>query len=145
MDAAQHSHKENTMAYITQDQKKEIAAILKARMPKEMKYSLSIRHHSTIEMTIYSAPVDLLGMVNAHNKQEAEWRSHPFHECTKSVQGIGRHPEIFGDYAPIIEAAQDALNLNNYDRSDSQSDYFEVGHYVRMDLGRFDRPFQVQS
>lgn len=48
------------MAYITQDQKKEIATLLKNVVPKGWKYSLAINNHSTLVMTIRSAPVDLL-------------------------------------------------------------------------------------
>jgi len=34
-----------------------------------------------------------------------------------------------------------ALNLDNYDRSDSMTDYFDVGHYVNINIGRWNKPF----
>lgn len=36
-----------------------------------------------------------------------------------------------------------ALNTDNYDNSDVQTGYFDVGHYVELRIGRWDKPFQV--
>jgi hypothetical protein len=35
------------------------------------------------------------------------------------------------------------MNAGNHDRSDIQTDYFDVGWYVDVNIGRWDRPYQV--
>ena len=105
------------MAFVDQSKKSRIAANLKKVVPKGWKYSLAVRNHSTIVMTIASAPFELIKAFegNAYIKDES----------------VG---EVF---AKIFEA----LNTDNYDRSDSQTDYFDCGHYVDLNLGRWDKPF----
>lgn len=34
-----------------------------------------------------------------------------------------------------------ALNLDNYDHSDIMTDYFDVGHYVSIKIGKYEKPF----
>ena len=55
------------MAYMNQEKKSKIAAALKGVVPDGWKYSLSVRNHSTIVMTITAAPFDLIG---AHKASE---------------------------------------------------------------------------
>lgn len=33
------------------------------------------------------------------------------------------------------------LNLNNHDRSDVMTDYFDIGHYVSIRIGKWNKPF----
>ena len=43
--------------------------------------------------------------------------------------------------ADVLQKIVDALNTDNHDRSDIMTDYFDVGHYVDLHIGRWDRPF----
>lgn len=133
------------MAYMNQE-KKNIAAALKTVMPKDWKYSLSVSNHSTIVLTIKSAPVDLLEPVNTQRK---EWalREGSTRECdNKPLTNCMIHQNRREDYyeGSLLETFNKifaALNLNNHDRSDSQTDYFDVGHYVDLSLGGWNKPF----
>lgn len=116
------------MAYVNQEKKAKIAAELKKVMPKDWKYSLAVRHHSTIVLTIRSAPVDLIAI----NKYR---QINPYH--------LADH--FTGELLETIKKIIAALNIDNHDRSDSMSDYFDVGHYVDVSLGRFDKPFQLAA
>lgn len=60
--------------------------------------------------------------VNPHH-----YRSHLADECVADV-----FDRIFA-----------ALNTDNFDKSDIQTDYFHVGHYVDVQLGRWNKPFVV--
>jgi hypothetical protein len=53
--------------------------------------------------------------------------------------------ECFEDecVADVFEAIRDAMNTGNHDNSDITTDYFDVGHYVDIRIGRWDKPFQV--
>ncbi len=53
------------------------------------------------------------------------------------------HEIDFGaEWNDIFARAWDAMNAGNWDRSDAQVDYFDVGWYAEICLGRWDRPFQ---
>ncbi len=112
------------MAYMNQEHKTRIAALLKDVMPKTWKYSLSVRHHSTIVLTIQSAPVALDVI-----QKSAGFTPYNLKEKLS--------PEMFELFTKIYAA----LNLDNHDRSDVYSDYFDVGHYVDIQIGKWDKPF----
>ena len=49
-----------------------------------------------------------------------------------------------GELLATFEAIRDAMNTDNHDRSDTQSDYFDVGHYIAINVGKWDKPFIVK-
>lgn len=131
------------MAYINQDQKAKIAASLKRVIPAGWKYSLAVRNHSTLVLTISEAPVDLLGNWFATvNARRANQNDEPM-EPTGSV-GINTYyvrEQFSSDLSPKFVAILDAMNEGNHDRSDLQSDYHDVGWYTDIRIGKWDRPF----
>lgn len=122
------------MAYISQEQKAKIAALLKPIMPKGWKYSLSIHNHSSLTLTIASAPVDLPKVLYGESAKQASVNPYHFDHQFKDKS-----------YVDLFKKIVAALNLDNYDRSDIQTDYFDVGHYVTLQFGRWDKPFKVTA
>jgi hypothetical protein len=122
------------MAYMNQDKKSKIAAALKQVVPAGWKYSLSVRHHSTIVMTIASAPVDLIGKLYDTDRKEISvnqyWANEHLKECAEKQ---------------IILKILECLNLDNFDNSDVMTDYFHVGHYVNLNIGTWAKPFVVNE
>lgn len=123
------------MAYMNQEKKAAIAVELKKVMPKGWKYSLAVRNHSTIVCTIKSAPVDLIAevrRVSGKNLIDNDYDVNPY------------HPHVgFDENLDNIHVILAALNLNNYDNSDIQTDYFDKGHYVDLNIGKWKSPFVV--
>ena len=130
------------MAYMSQERKKEIGEKLKTAMPAGWKYSLSVRHHSTIVLTVHSAPVDLVKEYNATakkiNPEFAGWNS-----GYVQVNPYWIDRQFTGERLEQMRQIVAALNAGNHDRSDIQSDYFDVGWYVDINFGRFEKPFRV--
>jgi len=126
------------MAYVDQDKKAKIAVALKAVMPKGWKHTLAVRNHSTVVLTITAAPFDLIRAMSGN-----DW----FDPQTATKASVNNHHvrECFADecVADVFEAIVGALNTDNHDRSDLMTDYFDVGHYVDIRIGRWDRPFAV--
>jgi hypothetical protein len=132
------------MAYMSQETKKKLAANVRRVMPRDWKYSLAVRHHSTIVLTITSAPVDLLGIRTKRVAEEWEKRGDKYQPETYAQLNVYHlDSEFSGDLLKIFERIKTALNEGNHDRSDSQTDYFDVGWYVDINIGRWDKPFQV--
>jgi hypothetical protein len=124
------------MAYVDQTKKSQIAAELKKVMPQGWKYSLAVRHHSTIVCTVSAAPLDLIGAFKASDHFDPKTATHtevnPYHYASQITDEC---------VADVLHLVLGALNTDNYNRSDSQSDYFDVGHYVDLLIGRWDKPF----
>lgn len=130
------------MAYMDQSKKSKILAALKPAIPADWKYSVSVRHHSTIVLTIASAPVDLIAEYSAR-KCSDEVRDSMRTSRHASVNPYWFRDHFEGDMLATFDAIVGALNLGNHNRSDLQSDYHDVGHYVEVNLGKWDKPFQV--
>jgi hypothetical protein len=130
------------MAYMNQERKARIAHALKAVIPKGWKYSLAVQNHSTIVLTIAAAPVDLLGQMQAVSAERA--REGGREDYLAGATHIAPNPYYWresgldvGVWEPILAA----LNDGNHDRSDPMTDYFDVGWYVEVNIGQWNRPF----
>lgn len=128
------------MAYMNQEKKAKIAEALKKVMPKDWKYSLAVRHHSTLVLTIKSAPINL---VDIYTKTRFENREQYLERMYVDVNPYWWHDHFEGDLKEIFEKIFAALNIGNWNNSDSQTDYFDVGHYIDVQFGKWDKPFVV--
>lgn len=134
------------MAYMNQEKKAKIAAKLKDVVPKGWKYSLRVRNHSTICMTIASAPVDLMAEAQRVTTARAASRSEAApREYTPTHLDVNPYyPDYSFDASlPVIQSILAALNDGNHNRSDIMSDYFDVGWYVDIGVGTWEKPFKV--
>jgi len=122
-----------------QVKKAALAAGVKAVMPAGWKYSLSVQHHSTIVCTISEAPVDILAALRGEDSRAVE-RGHD--EVNKR---FFEFQPVAAEVREPLLAILEALNVGNHDRSDLQTDYFDVGWYVRLKIGRWDKAFKCTA
>lgn len=124
------------MAYMSKEQKAEIAILLKKAFDKSAKergfsYTLSIRNYSAICMNIKKGSVDFF----KEHKREEEI-------IERGHTSIQHNADSFGKEAKaILDKALKCLNLRNYNNSDIMTDYFDVGHYVEINIGNWDKPY----
>ena len=132
------------MAYVDQNKKTLIAAALKSVMPKGWKWSLAVQNHSTIVLTISQAPVDLLAeYTRVGNERRRYGEASHARVDHADVNHYHLDGAFDGELLETFSKIVAALNTNNHDRSDIQSDYFDVGHYVAVKIGRWNKPFVV--
>ncbi len=120
------------MAYMNQEKKKKIQAELKKVIPSGWKWSLSVRHHMAIVLTIWQGPKELT--INGEG-ETADHRQLNEYYLDRAFQD----PKTVETFQKINEA----LNLDNFNNSDPMTDYFHVGHYVDIEIGRWDKPYVV--
>lgn len=124
------------MAYMSQENKAAKAAALKKIIPKDWKWSLAVRHHMVLVMTIYAAPFDVLGFMQANtNYTIGEYTD--LYLPQRETHLKGAPPEFLA----MIDKIAGVLYEGNHDRSDPQTDYFDVGWYVDLTFGRYGKPF----
>jgi hypothetical protein len=136
------------MAYVSQEKKKEIHAALKAVFPKSWKWSLAVNHGSSLVLNIWSAPVDLLAMVNAKIVESAERRNEQHLVSTwnsyAQLNPYYLERQFEGEALKIMEKAKAQMFGHGYfDKSEPMTDYFHCAWYVNMNLGKYDKPFKV--
>lgn len=125
------------MAYVSQDKKAKIKTALSKVVPKGWKYSLRVHNHTEIIMTISSAPLDLVAEARKNDKPREYSDNHASVNHFHYMAQFEGNTYLQNTFGKII----DALNTDNFDKSDSQTDYFHVGHYVNLHLGRWDKDF----
>ena len=122
------------MAYVDKAKKAKIATALKRAIPSGWKYSLAVANHSTIALTLRSAPMELRDVFSLRTDYVST-EVNPY-QWEEDLRATGNACLI-----PIFAGIFDALNTDNHDRSDIMTDYFDVGHYVRVSIGKWNKPF----
>lgn len=128
------------MAHVNQARKATLAAACKAALAKwpGVKWTLSVRNHSTIVMTIASGDIDFEADAVLNDMRGETERLRDGHADVHR-HGISR--DWSGEAKRFLTAASEALHTGNHDNSDIQSDYFDVGWYVDIQIGRWNKPY----
>lgn len=130
------------MAYIGQEKKKEIAANLKQVLQGTgIKYRLGIRHHSTLYITLTEGPIDFIQ--NYIETCQPKYTNAPWNKPTNylDVNVYWFHDHFTGQALEVLTKIKEVLNQGNHDNSNPQIDYFDVGWYVDIEIGKYDRPY----
>lgn len=122
------------MAYITTEQVKEMRNELKALFPTKAGWKISVtrEHYSAVRCIILAAPIELRNDITRTNENVNNFWIESNYADNETAKNA-------------LTKINDVLNLNNYDRSDSMTDYFDVGHYVSIGIGAWDKPFTVTA
>jgi len=121
------------MAYVSQDDKAKLAPEIKKVLSKYgMKGSISIRHHSTLVVTLQSGAIDF-----------GEY-THGDGYIQVNVYHIERHYK--GKAQKFLTELLAAMKGPGwFDKSDSMTDYFHVKHYCDINVGKWNKPYFLQN
>lgn len=123
------------MAYMSQERKKQIAQKLKQALKGSgLKYSLAVNHHSTLVMTIISGPIDFYNDLVSS-------RQAPLEKYNFGVNQYWYKEHYTGESLKILDTIIPILNEGNHDNSDIMTDYFDVGWYLDINVGRWNKPY----
>jgi hypothetical protein len=138
------------MAYMSQENKKLIAPQIKAILKKyKMKGSISVQHHSKLVVTIKEGALDIIDNLVA--KGSSRWVTRDDAPDYITVNTYWMDNSYTGDVLNFLNELKDAMNgagstgEQNFDKSDIQSDYFHVGWYIDISVGKWDKPFVLTS
>ena len=112
------------MAYVTAEQTRNLKKRLKQTFPN-LKINVRNEHYSVAQITIAEGNIDFSDIL----------------EDYKYLQINGYYPDWYGKHSKIIKKILDIANEGNHDHSDHMTDYFDVGWYVRLDIGSWDKPY----
>ena len=131
------------MAYMRQEKKAKIAPHVKAILKKyKVKGSLAVRNHSTLVLNIKSSPIDFIQSFHSTRNQRPEYANQNLITSKHlSVNPYWYQDHFDGKAKEFLTEVMTALQEGNHDRSDIQSDYFDVGWYVDINIGAWNKPY----
>ena len=121
------------MAYVSQEDKKALAPQIKKVLSKYgMKGSISIRHHSTLVVTLQSGSIDF----GEYTHGDGYIQVNTYH--------IERHYK--GKAQKFLTELLAAMKGPGwFDKSDAMTDYFHVKHYCDINVGKWNKPYFLQN
>ena len=134
------------MAFMDQRQKAFLAPAIKAVLKKYgMKATIGVRNHSTLVVNVSQGPLDIIG-----NMYEiAMTKPDTFYARDKTPKPLYLQVNPYwisenysGKVREFVQALKDAMDVGNHDRSDIQTDYFDVGWYIDINVGKWNKPYQ---
>jgi len=138
------------MAYMSQEKKKKIAEELKKALKGTgLKYTLGVHNHSTLVMNIKSGPIDFIGnhvktmLDKAYTLQD--YQKEAIEALPKQgymdINHYWYHEHFTGVALEVMKKIIDTMHIGNHDNSDPMTDYFDVGWYVDVNVGKWEKPY----
>lgn len=133
------------MAYISQERKAQMAPAVKAICQKYgIKASLAVRNHSTLVLNVQQGSIDFVKNFNDVCAKSLTYKVRQ--PCTDHYLAVNPYhfrDQFDGRARQFLEEVHTVMMQGNHDRSDMQSDYFDVGWYVDINIGKWYRPYAI--
>lgn len=139
------------MAYMSQEKKAKIAPVVKAICKKYgVKASLAVRNHFTLSLNVSQGPIDFIENYIKTDEdrpyiRKMDERSISFLRKNRAIDVNVYHykDQFSGKALSFLKEVIPAMNDGNHDRSDPQSDYFDVGWYSDVNIGNWKKPYTL--
>jgi len=134
------------MAFMNQEKKAALAPAIKAALKKYgIKGSLAVNNYSTLVLNIKSGPIDFIQNYNETvGQQPGGFRNGSPAESCIHVNRYWFREHFSGKAKNFLTEVIEAMMKGNHDRSDSQTDYFDVGWYVDVNIGKWNKPYVLE-
>ncbi len=141
------------MAYVSQELKAKLAPTIKAICKKYgVKASIAVRNHSTLCLNIKSGPIDFIenfierdAGVMSGRKMATEQVAYLRKNQSLDVNVYWYKEHFTGKALKFLQEVIPAMNNGNHDNSDIQTDYFDVGWYIDVNIGQWNKPYQFTA
>ena len=141
------------MAYMSQERKAKLAPAIKAVLKKYgVKASIAVNNHSTLVVNIKSGKIDFIEnfIQTDANVMHGRKMSQDQIDYIRKNQSLDVNPYWYkehfsGQALAFLSQVIALMNKGNHDNSDVQTDYFDVGWYVDVNIGRWNKPYTVEA
>lgn len=137
------------MAYMSQELKKKLAPEIKSICQRYgVKATLSVHNHSTLVLNIKSGYIDFIGNANFVCGNDHYRVSRGFRPITNGYTDVNPYhyrSHFSGIALSFLTEVLEAMNNGNHDNSDIQTDYFDIGWYVDVRIGNWEKPYALES
>ena len=124
------------MAYMNQEKKAVIAAKLKPVLKKYgVKGTLSVRNHSSIVLNVKAGKVDFF--TDYGDREDAEKFGIQVNPYWFEQHFTGKSKQFLAEAFAALKSA------GYYNNSDAQIDYFDTAYYFDINIGRWNKPYEL--
>jgi hypothetical protein len=133
------------MAYMNQEKKARISALLKPVLNKYgVKGTLAVRNHMTIVLNIKAGAIDFIQNYLETVGDRCSDKAYVENRRSLDVNPYHYQNHFSGTAKQFLSEVLMAMNAGNHDNSDIQTDYFDVGWYVDVNIGQWNKPYEVK-
>ena len=136
------------MAYMNQEKKAKIAPAVKAILKKYgIKGTLAVRNSSTLVLNIKAGSLDF---INDYNETMGS-RPGGFRLSSPAIDNLDVNPYWYDEQfnnkiiRNFLTEIFTAMNVGNWNNSRSEIDYFDVGWYVGVNVGKWNKPYILEK
>jgi len=142
------------MAYVSQELKSKLSPTIKAICKKyKVKASIAVRHHSTLVLNVKSGKIDFIENYIktdadkvAANKMSPDTIAHIRKNQSLDVNTYWAHEHYSGKARQFLTEMISAMKGPEFfDHTDAQTDYFHCSHYIDINIGKWDKPYIVET
>jgi hypothetical protein len=139
------------MAYVSQELKAKLAPAIKEICKKyNIKASLAVRNHSTLVLNVKQGDIDFIENFISTDKEKpyAKYMTDDQIAYLRQKQILDVNPywhkeHFSGKALEFLREVIPAMNAGNWDKSDIQTDYFNVGWYIDVNIGKWNKPYAL--
>ena len=138
------------MAYVSKENKDSKAPLLRALAKQYgLTATVAVHHHSTLQLNISKGKIDFIGnyaeRVNEINYWSADKEKDLAYNKSKTNMQVSHFSteNFTGLAAEFLEKAFAILYAGNHNNSDIMTDYFDVGWYVDINIGKWNKPYTL--
>lgn len=130
------------MAYISSEEVKKIRQALKKEF-KNLKLSVTREHHSVVNVSIMSSDIDFINSLTERGECLRNKRDYmQVNQYYIEEYFNGKAKEILLKIKDIITGIKTCKNSNAGDLS---ADYSDYNYFYNINIGKFDKPYQLTS
>jgi hypothetical protein len=136
------------MAHVSQETKAKLAPTIKAILKKyKLKGSLSVRNYSTLVLNIKSGSIDFINNFDSVRDRRPEYNGEKLIRTHNiQVNPYWYHEHFTGEaLAFMTEMVAAMKGPEFFDHSDMQTDYFHCSHYFDINVGQWNKPYELVS
>lgn len=127
---------------------KDARTALKKAMP-QWTFSLTQPHYGSFHLNLMSGPVAALYQTSEDSWKDgyAQLNHYSFMDASRSLEDRCRTngAHLTREAFTAICMATKIVNAENWDESDSMTDYFHCNYYLQVSVGKWDKPYQVKA
>jgi hypothetical protein len=141
------------MAWFSKENMQSKRPLISAVLKKYgMKGTLSGTNTSSVTLTLTEGPLNF--MENCAHNMENDAHGRPVNAVTPDemrarkymdVNPYWYHEHFDGQCLEFLKEVMQVLNDGNHDNSDIMTDYFDVGWYVHVKIGKWDKPYVLRK
>jgi len=140
------------MAYMSQETKAKIVAAVKPILKKYgLKGTFAVHNHSTIQLNLKSGKIDFIEnyIQTDIDKPYAKHFSQDQIDYIRKTKSVDVNPYWFHEHFTgaakkfLSETFSALKGADWYDESDAMTDYFNTAYYVSVNIGKWNKPYEL--